>query len=398
MAAFDRFEVLGKVSAEQPGGPGEPRSALQRSSGTASAGSPILDSGRLLIAGMVGTTGRGEPERGDHFGRGAARFVAVGETVGSAYPGDDWQGVGAEAYAGANRRQSEHTALMAVLDHRVQTVIAREADQIRHHRDKLQEQSDYLADLGHTTSSIGHVPGVGGAMRAATELAAVKTALGNCSGELYQLSNEVGENAAQLHELVGEYSRLSAEEAPAPDGDGEASAPPPGEGSGSDSNDQSSSAPPAVGGSPMPTSVGAVGAPTTEAFSETDAPPVDPGEVMAGMTSAFGAVGGVIGSIVAPLAAALTGAAGAAAQGLSGLASAPADAAETEMPGGIDPDLERGGTEDDDEETDEPAVADSDAGGDAVPTEIVEEPRGSLSAGSEPPPPAAPPAATRPPR
>ena len=397
MASFDESDVRGKVVAEQSGGRGESQSAPQRSSGTSSAGSPILDSGRLLIAEMVGTTGWVEPERGDPFGHGAAGFAAAGETVGSAYPGDDWQGVGAEAYVGANRRQSDHTALMAVLDHRVQTVIAREADQVRYRRGKLQEQADYLGDLGHTTSAIGHVPGVGGAMRAATELAAVKTALGNCSGELHQLSNEVGENAAQLHELVGEYSRLSVEEAPAPDGDDESPVPPSGEASGSDSNDQSSPAPPAVGGSSVPASMSAGTAPTTEALSEPDAPPVDPGAVMAGMTTAFGAVGGVIGSVVAPLAAALTGAAGAGAQGLSGLAAAPTDAAETETPG-LDPDLERGGTEDDDEGTDNPGVTDADGREDAVPPEIVPESYGSPSDGSEPPRTAAPPAATRPPR
>lgn len=314
------------------------------------AGSPILDAGQALIAGMRLTTGAGDPERGEPFGQGSARFSGAGETVGSAYPVADWQGSGAQAYATANLGQAGRTEAMAALDRGVQTVIAREAYQVAHHRDRLDDQSNYLADLSYLTWSIALIPGTGKALKAAFELAAVNAALSICSVEIYQLSQEAGENAEQLRELAGEYSAFTRQATP-PDLDGAPPNPLPDEPPGPGPTEQDRPGHPvlvAVPGAPrasQPAPAGSVpsspraGAaapaadPNIEAAGSSSAPgpapmatsTAVPPDMTSGMAAAFGAVGGLIGSVFTPLAAVLTGAAGAAAaagQSLSTLTSA----------------------------------------------------------------------------
>ena len=255
-----RIEHVGKFFGDSIGRRSDlPAGTLQTSSTPAAlgrlggvvkgaAGSPILDAGQAVIAGMRLTTGSGDPERGEPFGLGAARFSRAGGTVASAYPMETWQGSGAQAYARANLRQVGRAESIATLDRRVQTVIAREAYQVAYHRDKLDEQSGYLGDLSYLTWSIAIIPGVGKAMKAAFELAAVNAALSICVAELYQLSQETGENAIQLRELAGEYSALIRKTA-VPDFDDPPPAPPSAAPSwpGSPSSESPSSGPPSFG-------------------------------------------------------------------------------------------------------------------------------------------------------
>jgi EspA/EspE family len=167
------------------------------------AGSEILDAGQLLIEGVRLTTGFGEPENGDRFGQGWSRFNDVGETLTSAFPDDSWSGAGANAYVDQNGTQTGRTHTVGVLDRSVQTVIAREAYQVKYHRDKLDDQSNYFTDLSYMTMALGLVPGVGKAMKTAVEVAAVNAALSICSLELYELSREASQNAAEVQQAVG---------------------------------------------------------------------------------------------------------------------------------------------------------------------------------------------------
>lgn len=357
--------------------------------GRAPLGSSVLNAGRLLIAGMRGTTGSGTPEHGESFRDGAVRFSGAAETVNAADPAGEWQGAGAEAYAAANRRQSDQAMSMAVLDRDVQTVIAREADQVAYHRARLDDQSDYLGGLSHATSSIARIPGVGEAMKSAFELSAVKTALSVSSAELDQLSLEVVDNASQLQQLAGEYSALTERKAAPVE-------------------------PVDVPGPPVsdePAASESVDRAAEQSLPVADPPPADrpappaptsamPTDAMSGMSSAFGLVGGMIGSMVAPMAAVMTGVAGAAGQSLSALTSA--GGADTGGSVG-DEVVERMPAEDrtDDGPDRDVDAADSDVGaGGAASTGVAESP------GSPPPPrddvesgpPPAPPAPTRPPQ
>jgi hypothetical protein len=169
-------------------------------------GSEILDAGQLVIEGMRLTTGVGEPENGDRFGQGWSRFNDAGETLTSAFPNDSWAGAGADAYADQNRTQTGRTNTVALLDRGVQTVIAREAYQVSYHRDKLDDQSNFLADLSYMTMALALVPGYGKALKATVEAAAVKAALSICSLELYELSREANQNAAELQQAVDLYA------------------------------------------------------------------------------------------------------------------------------------------------------------------------------------------------
>lgn len=383
-------------------------------------GSPILEAGQVMIAGMRLTTGWGDPERGEAFGQGSARFARAGETVASSYPSEEWQGSGSQAYATANRRQAGHTESMATLDRNVESVIERQAIQVAHHRDKLDDQSDILGDLSYMTWSMALIPGVGKAMKAIVELSAVSAALSGCSYELYQLSQEAGENAEQLRELVEEYSALSRKAAPPDLGDAPG-LPPASDGpprpDQSDQPGPGGPTPTQVPGSPpTPSPSGALGGsaatarvtvpPAGPVAERAAAPAIRPAvtapspktEMMSEMAPAFGAVSGMIGSVVAPLAAVLTGAAGAAGQSLSTLT---ADVAAADEVGEIAIDEGMPATESDDDRAvaDPTAVAGHDSG-QTMPEIVAEsaESRPQQTNTSEPLRPHVPPAATRPPQ
>ena len=165
------------------------------------ANSPILQGGQLVIAGMRRTTGTGEPDPGDQFGQGSNRFHEASQVSATAEPTDDWTGSGADAYAGQNGKQRGRAMTMADLDREVETVIAREALQIDFHRGKLDDRSNWLADVGVSDATmLGRVTGVGPAMTAALETQAVIAAVGSSSMELGALSDEVSTNAAAVRE------------------------------------------------------------------------------------------------------------------------------------------------------------------------------------------------------
>jgi hypothetical protein len=431
MGVFGDIEGFGKVVRNVIDGRDEPTpsstgmSARLGDAVKGVTGSEILDAGQLLIAGMRLTTGWGDPTEGEPFQKGAARFAGAGETVDSAYPSDDWQGDAAEAYANANRRQAGQTASMALLDRKVQFVIAGEAFQVSYHRDKLDDQSNYLGGLGYATWAIALIPGVGKAMKAAFELAAVNAALGICSFELYNLSREAGENAARLQQIAGEYSALTERKPAPPDLDDAPPQPPSDAPPGPDSTDERAPDRLPVAGAPapwpgIPSASASTGSPAAEEPSPAPRPPAKvaadaqaspaepeassamPADAMSGMASALGAVGGMIGSMVAPLAAVLTGVAGAAGQSLSTLTSAGAADPVAEATDSTGDDGRAPEDAVDDEPADEDAAT-RDAGVDgvgAVPPDVAAESEGASPQNTdklepERPPPL--PAPTRPP-
>ena len=263
-------------------------------------GSEILDGGQKVIEGMRLTTGAGEPENGDRFGQGWSGFNDAGETLTSAFPNDSWAGEAADAYIGQNRTQAGRTNAIALLDRGVQTVIAREAYQVAYHRDKLDDQSNFLADLSYVTMALGLVPGYGKAMKATVEAAAVQAALSICSLELYELAREANENAAELHQAVGLYA--GAAETPPPTKTGSPSTPPPSPPGGGSPPEGQVRQGPANGGSvaqapatvpaPPPNSAASPQPPTAAQLPATPAAPAD------GLAQ-LGAVLGPLGALLA---------------------------------------------------------------------------------------------------
>ena len=270
-------------------------------------GSEILDAGQLVIEGMRFTTGVGEPENGDRFGQGSSRFNDAGETLTSTFPNDSWAGAGANAYADQNRAQTGRTNTVALLDRGVQTVIAREAYQVAYHRDKLDDQSNFLADLSYMTMALALVPGYGKAMKATVEVAAVNAALEICSLELYELSREASQNAAELQQAVGLYAdapetakHIGAESPSIPP-----AAPPPGDGLAPVSPDHLRPAAPPMG---VPTSAGEAPSKPPARAELLEAPAL-PDAVAAENPSAPAPADGLgqLGALPAPLGALLAG-------------------------------------------------------------------------------------------
>ncbi|MGE2737405.1 EspA/EspE family type VII secretion system effector [Mycolicibacterium vaccae] len=300
-------------------------------------GSPILEAGQTVLAGMRSTTGWGDPDQGEVFVDAAVRFDSAGRTLTTAHPGDDWAGAGAHAYAAANHRQTGRTDAIGALDRRVHQVVSRQAHQVTVRRENIDEQSDFLADLSHVTRALGTIPGVGRAVQATVEVAAVTAAVQLSEQDLRLLSHEVSANAVELNQLAASYDALAVPESP-PTFDGD---PVPG----SDRPDEQDSGaaddetPPETGLTPTAPVVAAGPIPTVAPEPSSPLPPAPalttpyspgsaqppaaagaaPSDPAAGLTSAFGAVGGMIGAVVAPLSAVLTGAVGAAVQSASGL-------------------------------------------------------------------------------
>jgi hypothetical protein len=198
-------ESLTKSDKGQPGGrAGELVDALLDV-----IGSDLLDYGQSLIAGLKNTTGQGDPERGDVFGRTQSTFNGVNETLKSAVPDDGWDGSGAHAYADQNTRQQLRSAAMADADHEVHKVLYREAAQITLRRGYLDDQSNFLANTSYVTFPLQFIPRYGEAMKMAVEIAALQTTLGESYHQMSQLQSEVAQNAAELQQAVGRYSGVA---------------------------------------------------------------------------------------------------------------------------------------------------------------------------------------------
>jgi hypothetical protein len=175
-----------------------------------SAKTPILSGGQLTIAGMKLTTGIGSPEDGERFGAGADRFTAAADTLAGAHPNGSWTGIGSESYSDGNSRQVRRTQTMAATDQSINSVLAREAGQLSATRTILDEQSDWLADVGLVTMLVAATPFVGQGAALAMEIAAVTKALGACTMQLTELTQQVSSNAAEIQQTAGRYGAASA--------------------------------------------------------------------------------------------------------------------------------------------------------------------------------------------
>jgi hypothetical protein len=172
-------------------------------------GSDLLDHGQAVIAGMKRTTGQGDPEHGDAFGKSQSMFDDVNETLKSAVPDNGWDGAGSYAYADQNTRQRLRADAMAGADHEVHKVLFREAAQITLRRGYLDDQYNFLANTSYVTFPLQFIPRYGEAMKMAIEIHALLTALGESYYQMNQLQSEVAQNAAQLQEAVGRYSGVA---------------------------------------------------------------------------------------------------------------------------------------------------------------------------------------------
>lgn len=173
------------------------------------AGSGLLDYGQSVITGLKRTTGQGEPERGEAFGRAQSTFTGVNDTLRSAVPDNGWDGAGAYAYADQNARQQLRAEAMADADHEVHKVLSREAAQITLRRGYVDEQYNFLANASQVTYPLQFIPRYGGAMSLAIEVAALQTALGESCHQMRRLQSEVAQNAAALRQAVGRYAAVA---------------------------------------------------------------------------------------------------------------------------------------------------------------------------------------------
>lgn len=169
----------------------------------------LLAFGQVVIAGLKNTTGQGDPECGEAFGRAQATFDAVDTVLKSAVPANGWDGAGAHGYADQNTRQQMRSEAMADADREVHKVLCREAAQINLRRGHLEDQTNFLAGARFVTGPLQAMPHYGEAMKLGIEIAALQAALGESCRQLDQLHAEVTQNAADLQQAVGRYASVA---------------------------------------------------------------------------------------------------------------------------------------------------------------------------------------------
>lgn len=339
------------------------------------AGTSVLEAGLDVIDGMRRTIGSGEPERGEAFRQGAQRFREAGDHITAAQP-QDWTGPGAQAYGMANRRHARRVAAVAALDDAAHAVLARQADQIILRRHAIDDQADRLARFSSTSRDIATTPGVGAALKATFEMAAVATALDTCRDALHRLMQQVDDNVDDLRGIAVEYAVLTDDPPDPSDAPAELSDPLPGDREEDDAEPEAATPAGLVG---TGLSVNPAGASDpVDTAPQSAQPEAVPAEAMSALTSSMSAAGGMIGAMVAPMAAALAGVAGAVTQALPTLSESTAalgDEATTdevphEEPADVDDEKPEHGEHDEVEDRDATAAPAEGAGSTAAPAEL----------------------------
>lgn len=169
---------------------------------------PILKYGQWLIKGMRYTTGMGDPETGDRFSAGAAKFTKIGELLQSSAPNNSWQGTGSDAYADQNAKQQQRAAKVISADRQMRDILAREAQQIMHTRDGLDDVSDWLAAASVACIALAAIPEVGEALQMAAEMAALETGLAIATPLTAKMLGDAQNNASQAQQVVNSYYDL----------------------------------------------------------------------------------------------------------------------------------------------------------------------------------------------
>jgi len=141
----------------------------------------MLAFGQVLIAGLKNTTGQGDPERGQAFGRARSTLHGVTTALQSAVPDHGWGGTASYAYADQNTRQQLRSEAMADADREVHKVLDREAAQITVRRGYLDHQCNVLASTRHATSSMQSIPQFGEEISLTIELATLQCTLGRAA-------------------------------------------------------------------------------------------------------------------------------------------------------------------------------------------------------------------------
>jgi hypothetical protein len=175
------------------------------------APTPILVGGQKAIDVMKWSTGEGEPEGGEAFGNGSRAFKKVAPTLHDATPNDNWEGGSASGlYARRNGEQEGRVVILADADIAVAGVIANEADQIRHTRTILDNESQFLADFGKYSQWLGSIPRYGKVMQAEVETAAVLSALQTTGSEMWDMHNNANTNAKAIKDVIDNlYKKVS---------------------------------------------------------------------------------------------------------------------------------------------------------------------------------------------
>ncbi|WP_236055610.1 EspA/EspE family type VII secretion system effector [Mycobacterium sp. SM1] len=225
------------------------------------AETPIIDAGLFAIETMTELCGSGEPDTGEKFGDGQARFNSVGEVLGSAFPDDSWEGTGSQAYVAQNTRQQDRARTMADADVSVKQILSCEAGQVRETRETLEHEAILLRAFIPPAVAALAIPVFGEEISLGIQIGAVAGILPVCEAQMLQMSADANNNAQQLQQAIGLYREVASTAHPtgtpfaaaAPNGPAK-SAPSP-----SESPQPPGPAPtvPAAGGAPAPAAAGA---------------------------------------------------------------------------------------------------------------------------------------------
>lgn len=169
---------------------------------------PILKYGQWVIKGMRATTGVGDPETGDRFSDGAEKFSKIGEVLHAASPSDEWEGTAADAYTDQNARQEHHAGKVGATDQHIKEILARQAQQVMHTRDGLDNVSDWLAVTSFACMALAVIPEVGEALQMAAEMLALEAGLAVATPLTMKMLGDANSNAAEVRRVSDDYREV----------------------------------------------------------------------------------------------------------------------------------------------------------------------------------------------
>ncbi|MGV0481219.1 EspA/EspE family type VII secretion system effector [Mycobacterium kansasii] len=170
----------------------------------------IIDPTIGFIDGMYVLLGIGVPDDGGIINSALSFFAKALDDLGSAFPGDSWQGSAAENYAGKNKDQLNFFQQLAELDRELQRLIADQANAVEKTRDVLAGVRKGLEFVRPVAVDLTYIPLVGWAMSASFQAPICAAGMAVVGGALAYLTVETLIHTAQLLGLLAKLASLLA--------------------------------------------------------------------------------------------------------------------------------------------------------------------------------------------
>lgn len=198
------------VGFVQPIGEGIAK-ALGNARAAEAMATPIIQAGLFAMMAMSNTCGFGDPNTGDQFSQGAAKFGDVKNKLESAVRPASWDGDAANAYDARNREHSARVDRLKEADEAIKNAIKSEAEQNDVTRKMLDRCQTVLGLAIIPAIALNAVPGWGQAASLVFQTAAVAGALPPAEWRYLDLIDNSARNATLIRRAGATYDEVAAQ-------------------------------------------------------------------------------------------------------------------------------------------------------------------------------------------